>query len=392
MSKHEISIALSVCAYLAIATIGCNGSGKSPGNTGGALGAGGTSNAGGEVADGGTPDAPLATAGGNSGRGGSAGDAATTSVDCSGVVCAATSPATPRCAGTLCVIDLAESPNMSRFALDSSNIYWTDFGNVAANWTDGAVMTAPRAGGKTTTLASNQLMAHAIVVDDKNVYWLGGGTDTGNGFVRSVPKAGGTTTTLASGLTDLAYIAVDDSNLYWTGGDAGDGRLMSMPKTGGTPTALASGGTFIGIAVDATNVYFSSFSSFYVSKVPKAGGTSSTIGPYGNYPAGISLNDSYVFWANDNTDGSIAKVAKSGGQGGILASAQASPTSTAADASNVYWTLSDAGTILKIPVEGGTITTVVSGQSKPACVTVDGDNLYWIGSGKSGRAILTTAK
>ena len=61
-------------------------------------------------------------------------------------------------------------------AVDSTAVYWTDYG---AGNDDGAVMSVPIGGGKVTTLATAQNGANCIAVDGSSVYW----TDYGDGLL-----------------------------------------------------------------------------------------------------------------------------------------------------------------------------------------------------------------
>ena len=54
--------------------------------------------------------------------------------------------------------------NANGVAVDSVNIYWTDFN-------ENAVLAAPIAGGNPVTLASDQTNPYDIVLDDTSVYW-----------------------------------------------------------------------------------------------------------------------------------------------------------------------------------------------------------------------------
>src|ERR1019366_371776 len=73
----------------------------------------------------------------------------------------------------------------------------------------------------------------------------------------SAPKAGGATTTLAIG--GYPYeLALDDTYVYWSDND---GPIWKVAKTGGSPIKLADQTTVnsfqpMGIAGDGTNVYF----------------------------------------------------------------------------------------------------------------------------------------
>jgi hypothetical protein len=130
-------------------------------------------------------------------------------------------------------------------AMNDSNVYWSAHGTIA---------TIPLDGGSATTLVSGPLPKNpfGLALDGVNVYW----TDYGSGTVMSVPQAGGAAVTLASGRLHPSAVAVDDSNVYWLDSDA----VMTVPSSGGSPTTLSTSTGGLGIAVDATSLYWTTVS------------------------------------------------------------------------------------------------------------------------------------
>ncbi len=56
------------------------------------------------------------------------------------------------------------------------NVYFTNLGTLAKDYSDGSVMKVPATGGTPTAIASGQQQPVAIAVDGASVYWLNSGT------------------------------------------------------------------------------------------------------------------------------------------------------------------------------------------------------------------------
>jgi hypothetical protein len=198
-------------------------------------------------------------------------------------------------------------------------------------------------------LASGQSASGALIADDTHVYWI----DEADGSLNNVSRGGPGGAILMMCSAPSAFLApsnlvTDGDFIYWTQQIATGGFVMKIDKGGGKPVELVSKikDPVHGAAIDATNVYWIQGSS--IMKVAKRGGTPTTV-------------------AN--------------------AGMQATPTSLAVDASNVYFTtvaasMDDAGTakgsVMKVPTSGGTPTTLAADQDTPAGLIIDASSAIWI--------------
>lgn len=70
-------------------------------------------------------------------------------------------------------------------------------------------------------------------------------------------------------------------------------------------------------------------------------------------PQGIALNASNVYWT-DSIAGLVSTIAKTGGAVTTLAAGQTDPYGIAVDANSVYWgNTGTGGGVLKVPILGG---------------------------------------
>jgi DNA-binding beta-propeller fold protein YncE len=98
-------------------------------------------------------------------------------------------------------------------------------------------------------------------------------------------------------------VAVDATNLYWTNG--GNGTVMECAKAdcAGTLVTLASGQSEpSGLAVDATNLYWTNGGNGTVMECAKAdcAGTLVTLASGQSEPSGLAVDASFVYWRGDN--------------------------------------------------------------------------------------------
>src|SRR5262249_30329877 len=134
-------------------------------------------------------------------------------------------PLDTRCTPTDPVVHVAASqPNVAWLVVDDLNVYFVD--NLA-----GTVMSVPKAGGPTTTLASNQNHPRRIAVDGLYLYVLNAGTGTDGEIIRMQTDGKGLTV-LATGLVRPAELLTTTTHIYWTNGglSTGMGSVMRIAK------------------------------------------------------------------------------------------------------------------------------------------------------------------
>ena len=144
---------------------------------------------------------------------------------------------------------------------------WLYFGTVGSNVSN--LYRIDLDGGELTALAPAQTTIR-LVVRDGQVAWIDTGfqsQETVNAGVSVMPLDGGAARRIA-GLTTLIYpepggrawagLAADAQYVYWT--DLADGAVFRATWDGGSPEpVVANQDNPVGIAVDATTVYWSTF-------------------------------------------------------------------------------------------------------------------------------------
>jgi hypothetical protein len=282
--------------------------------------------------------------------------------------------------------------DFSCLAVDTQNVY------VATGLTalaGGQIYAVPLNGGAPQTIVPGQSRPHGIASDGLAIFWV----DYGSGDVMTAGIGGSNPTPIVTGQASPWDIAVDANHIYWS--NQGDGTVWQAAKDGGQRHLLASGLTPNGIgylAVDAAgaNVYFTDRGAgnalnpgaIYVAPVDgTATGTNSPqAGP------GVAVDDTDVFFSSA-AGGTIltAPLPLSPTAPTAIEHNRMSPNAMATDGTFIYWSQSVAnGSIDRASVSGGQVTQLAMQQNFPTCIAIDTTSIYWINSG--GGAVSKTAR
>ncbi len=260
-------------------------------------------------------------------------------------------------------------------AIDDTSVYWTTCGDP----TGGNVLKVSKAGGEVVALGSGDRLS-GIAVANGSVYWVAGTSDASSGAIMEIPVGGGAMTTLASMSGDPAHIAADSSCIYWS--EIMAGTVMKVPITGGEATTIALAETPFWIALGETDVFWMGQG---VMKAPKAGGTATALTPSSFLtllPAGLAVDATNVYFTS-GSPGSMSAVSTVFVQGGaitpITSGAQSSiPGPIAIDDTRAYWADDGSNAVYAVPLSGGTPTTLAIDQNNVVAITVDGSAVYWL--------------
>ena len=214
-------------------------------------------------------------------------------------------------------------------------------------------------GGTAITISSSEVYPTTIVNDGTDVFWAN--TASPFSIVQDVIATDTVTTVpivvdAGAGLSGIQPMVVDANHIYW--GDtvgAGNGTVYQANRDGSGVIALASGlsASVNGIAVDASNVYFTvDPGNNSVNSVPIGGGSVNVLATGEAGPIPIVTDGTSLYWINTGGIGtgpsSLRKMPVGGGAITNLAACgvsfkKAAPcgdsfVSLAMDSTYVYWT------------------------------------------------------
>jgi len=266
---------------------------------------------------------------------------------------------------------------------DGTAVVWVEPTAVRACPASGCGTTVPPALNVTPFGAP---VVDAVGIDQDSVYWLSsttiqrcgrGGCATNETFAALPPNAIGAWRQLAV-RGGVVYAETRTAVYQCPVGGCGQTptSIFGRPDDYGTPFAVDETGIFISVTGEGYGTYYCPF-----------GGCPPTIGEPLSTPGGARLAaaaGTVYMW---EPQGNITSCPSTGCAGGatVLAPAQTTLTSLAADPSGVYWTISDGttGSVLKcaLPDCAGGPTTLAAGQANPVSLGVSEHLIVWANAG-----------
>jgi hypothetical protein len=264
---------------------------------------------------------------------------------------------------------------------DGTSLFW-----VTATGTGGPVWSMPVLGGPITTVVPGMIGGGYLAVDDVNVYYWGA-----DGLYRASKSGGGSPSLVnEAGATVIGATSLGNRG-YWnelvtrTGpGPAGAGvfAVKSAPLQGGAVTLVAQfttqsrQGNLIGVT--ATTVFLGMYGG-PLSSFPLASGI-----PDGGMPIDVPGTEGTNFLVSDTdavyceTGSSIVRVASDGTTTTLgMVVGNSAQANVAIDDTYVYWADSaTVGTIMRVPKTGGT-ATIIARDTVPFAIAVDANAVYW---------------
>lgn len=270
--------------------------------------------------------------------------------------------------------------------VDATHVYWV---TSTASPNTYVIRKTPLSGGSSTSVRTTSIPIVALIADAGNLYWMENRFPDPVAAIQRVPKSGvgGSPDTLASGFTSRATtFAVNSASVFYTESNfPSSENLIEVPLAGGSPIPRGTlAETPRKLIADDTHLYW--IDGAAISALPLAGGSPVVLANAVTTPIDLVLRGNDVVWsettgpAYSNEPGAVKGVPKTGGPVFVFAQREDAPGRLSVDASWVYWAegsfLEGVAQIARVPAGGGAVETVVSGVAGRPPITVSDTHVF----------------
>jgi hypothetical protein len=212
----------------------------------------------------------------------------------------------------------------------------------------------------------------------------------GCGLTCTACAAGECVVTLATNIPNANQIVLNAIKAYVTSATA-TGAIYSMSLSGGGAINLTQGYNQNfpeGITVDSTYVYWTNTGDNTVKRMPLGGAAAPvTVASSQQNPTFMAIDATNVYWTNDNTPGAVMKMNRSTSVVSTLAGGLGDPAGIAVDSTYAY--VADTGDdyVIKVLLSTGAVAAqLTTFQNNPFALAIDSTNVYFTNSASTGDA------
>lgn len=240
--------------------------------------------------------------------------------------------------GTSIVTVYKGSNSPTLLVTDDRYVFWTEAGK-------GNVRAAEKNGdhGALTAEITGEAFATAIATSAGKVFWHAKTT----GDVKSATTALGSVQIIGNVNQTVEQLAADSKNLYVAVGGAGNIVRRIDLMGGGTTDVSPKVAELRSVVSDGARVYYTSGNVVpVVQSVTVAGADLRSYGSDEKEPRCVAVDATHVYWAT-YTDGTIRRALKGGGAAETVASGQTQPFAIAVNSRAIYW-LNEIGDVMML--------------------------------------------
>lgn len=213
------------------------------------------------------------------------------------------------------------------------------------------------------------------------MYWVQ------DGGIFKLPKTstGDVMSTVVVTLGAPDFVAVDDQRVYWTVFESG-GAVTAVDKLSAAKSNIAAPqDSPIGLAISPTHAYWALYDGDAIVRAPLDGSAPAgeTVADTSAQPFFVALRDEDTYWTyRGPSDSGGVQVHGAGGVTSTLASEHPAPSGLAVDATDVYWEDAD-GSVHRVARSGGPTNEIAAAEGPifSGEVRLDDTHVYWAGPG-----------